>query len=103
MSVAVGLFGGEKQQSWGSVFVVTNTHATPQAIELVDPAPVSHDETVKVVSKYDPAPTAIDWQHKPGVNAWTLQLAPNQTRQVSVSHQVTFPRDTRIRDLPLAP
>ena len=102
MSVAVGLFGGEKQQSWGSVFVITNTHATPQAIELIDPAPVSHDELVKVASKYDPAPTVVDWQHKPGVNAWTLQLAPNQTRQVSVSHQVTFPKDTRIRDLPMA-
>lgn len=102
MSVSIGLFGSEKQQSWGSVFVIANGHATPQTIELIDPAPVSHTETVKVVSKYDPAPSAIDWRHKPGVNAWTLQLAPNETRQVSVSHQVTFPKDTRIRDLPQA-
>ena len=102
MSLAIGLFGSEKQQSWGSVFVIANGHTTPQTIELVDPSPVSHTETVKVVSKYDPAPTAIDWQHKPGVNAWTFQLAPNQTKQISVSHQVTFPKDTRIRDLPQA-
>ncbi len=102
MSVSIGLFGGEKQQSWGSVFVIANEHATPQTIELIDPAPVSHDETVKVVSKYDPAPSAIDWRHKPGVNAWTFQLAPNEKKQISVSHQVTFPKDTRIRDLPQA-
>ena len=102
MSVSIGLFGGEKQQSWGSVFVIANGHARPQTIELIDPAPVSHNETVKVASKYDPAPSAIDWQHKPGVNAWTFQLAPNQTKQISVSHQVTFPKDTRIRDLPQA-
>ena len=102
MSVSIGLFGSEKQQSWGSIFVIANGHATPQTIELIDPAPVSHNEAVKVASKYDPAPTAIDWRHKPGVNAWTIQLAPNQTKQVSVSHQVTFPKDTRIRDLPQA-
>ena len=102
MSVSVGLFGGEQQRSWGSVFVIANGHATPQEVELIDPAPVSHNETVKVTSKYDPAPSAIDWQHKPGVNVWTLQLAPNQTRQVSVSHQVIFPKDMRIRDLPQA-
>ena len=100
MSNGVGLFGSEKQQSWGSVFVITNAHATPQTIELVDPAPVSQSDKVKVVSTYDPAPDVTDWQHEPGVNAWTLQLAPNQTRQVSVSHQVTYPKDTRIRDLP---
>ena len=103
MSVSIGLFGGEQQRSWGSVFVIANGHATPQTVELIDPAPVSHNETVKVVSKYDPAPSAIDWRHKAGVNVWRLQLAPNQTRQVSVSHQVTFPKDTRIRDLPQAP
>ena len=102
MSIAVGLFGSEKQQSWGSVFVIANGHATPQTIELIDPAPVSHAETVKVASKYDPAPGVTDWQHKPGVNAWTIQLAPNQTKQVSVSHQVTFPKDVRIRNLPQA-
>ncbi len=102
MSIAVGLFGSEKQQSWGSVFVVANGHATPQTIELIDPAPVSHAESVKVVSRYDPAPSVTDWQHKPGVNAWTIQLAPNQTKQVSVSHQVTFPKDERIRNLPQA-
>ncbi len=102
MSIAVGLFGSEKQQSWGSVFVIANGHTTPQTIELIDPAPVSHAETVKVASKYDPAPGVTDWQHKPGVNAWTIQLAPNQTKQVSVSHQVTFPKDVRIRNLPQA-
>ncbi|MCK9684194.1 DUF4139 domain-containing protein [Scleromatobacter humisilvae] len=102
MSIAVGLFGSEKQQSWGSVFVVSNGHTTPQTIELIDPAPVSHTESVKVQSRYEPAPSVTDWQHKPGVNAWTIPIAPNQTKQVSVSHQVTFPKDERIRNLPQA-
>ena len=100
MTAATGFFGGQTQQSWGSVFVVTNNHTTPQTVELLDMAPVSHDESVKVVSKYDPAPTLTDWQHKPGVEAWTLVLGPNQAKQVSVSHQVTFPKDTQVRTLP---
>ncbi len=100
MTAATGFFGGQTQKSWGSVFVVTNNHTTPQMVELLDMAPVSHDESVKVVSKYDPAPTVTDWQHKPGVEAWTLVLGPNQTRQVSVSHEVTFPKDTTVRTLP---
>jgi len=103
MTSSTGLFGSQTQRSWGSIFVVSNGHATPQALELVDMAPVSQDESVKVVSKYDPAPTTTDWQHKPGVNAWLLKLAPNQTQQVSVSQQVTFPKDVTIGNLPGTP
>jgi uncharacterized protein (TIGR02231 family) len=103
MTLSTGLFGNQTQRSWGTVLVVSNGHPTPQTLELIDAAPVSHDESVKVVSKYDPAPSVADWQHKPGVNAWTIALPPNQRRQVSVSHQVTYPKDAKVTNLPSEP
>ena len=100
MTLSTGFLGSQTQRSWGSVFVIANGHPTPQVVELLDAAPVSQDDAVKVVSKYDPKPTVTDWQHKPGVNAWMLQIPPNQTAQVSVSHQVTFPKEDRISNIP---
>ena len=101
MTAATGLFGNGSQQKWGSIFIVTNGHSTPQMVELIDAAPVSQDESVKVTSKYDPAPTTTDWQHKPGVNAWTFKLAPNQSQRISVSQQVDHPKDVKVGNLPV--
>ena len=67
----------------------------------VDAAPVSQDEAVKVTSRYDPAPTTADRQHKPGVNAWMFKLAPNQSQRISISQQVDVPKDVTISNLPM--
>jgi uncharacterized protein (TIGR02231 family) len=101
MTAGTGLFGNGTQHKWGSIFIVTNGHSTPQTVELVDAAPVSQDESIKVTSTYDPAPTAADWQHKPGVKAWTFKLAPNQSQRISLSHQVDYPKDVKITNLPM--
>jgi uncharacterized protein (TIGR02231 family) len=100
MTAATGLFGSGMRRSWGSVFVVTNAHSTAQTVELLDAAPVSQDETVKVTSRYEPAPTTTDWQHRSGVNAWVFKLAPDQSQRVSISQQVDAPKDVMIRNLP---
>jgi hypothetical protein len=100
MSAATGLFGSGTRRSWGSIFVVTNNHSTPQAVELIDAAPVSQDESVKVTSRYEPVPTTPDWQHKPGVNAWSFRLAPGQSQRISVSQQVEYPKDVTMTNLP---
>jgi len=100
MSAATGLFGSGTRRSWGSIFVVTNDHSTPQAVELIDAAPVSQDESVKVTSRYEPAPTTPNWQHKPGVNAWSFKLAPGQSQRISVSQQVEYPKDVTLTNLP---
>ena len=100
MTASTGLFGSGTQRRWGSIYVVTNGHATPQTVELIDAAPVSQDEAVKVTSTYDPAPTTTDWQHKPGVNAWTFKLAPGEARRISIAQQVDYPKDMTIPNLP---
>jgi len=100
MTATTGLFGSGTRRSWGSVFVVTNNHPTAQAVELLDAAPVSKDESVKVVSRYDPMPTTTDWRHEAGVNAWAFKLAPGQSQRISVTQQVDYPKDVTIRNLP---
>jgi len=101
MTASTGLFGNGMRHKWGSIFVVTNGHSTPQTVELIDAAPVSQDEAIKVTSTDDPAPTTTDWQHRPGVKAWTFRLAPDQSQRISVSQQVDYPKDVKITNLPL--
>ncbi len=100
MTVATGFFGGRTQRSWGTVFVVTNRHATPQKVQLIDASPVSEDESVKVVSTFEPAPTLTNLDDTPGVDAWVFTIGPHQSQKIGVSQVVTFPKDARIRNLP---
>ncbi len=95
-----GFFGSQTRLGWGTVFVITNRHPTAQKVHVVDASPVSRDTELKVETKLDPAPTETEWRHKPGVNAWTFDLAPNQTQRLSVSQTLTFPKDSTVTNLP---
>ncbi len=100
MRASEGFFGSQTRLAWGTVFVVTNRHPTAQKVHVIDASPVSRDTELKVESKFDPAPGETDWRHKPGVNAWTFDLAPNQAQRLSVSQALTFPKDSTVTNLP---
>ena len=100
MRASEGFFGSQTKLGWGTVFVITNRHPTAQKLHVVDASPVSRDAELKVDSTFDPAPAETAWRHKPGVNAWTFDLAPNETKRLAVSHTLTFPKDASVTNLP---
>jgi len=101
MTASTGLFGNGARHKWGSIYIITNGHSTAKTVELLDAAPVSQDESIKVTSTYDPPPTTADWRHKTGVKAWTFKLAPDQSQRISVLQQVDYPKDVKVTNLPM--
>ena len=69
-------------------------------MELLDAAPVSLNEAIRVTHAYVPQPTTIDWNRKPGIVEWTLAIPAQETRRVSLSHAVTAPKDAVVANLP---
>jgi predicted secreted protein len=61
---------------------------------------VSRNEAITVARKYDPQPTASDWQGLSGVTAWTLNIPAQGTKRVSVVHTVTAPKGAAVANLP---
>jgi uncharacterized protein (TIGR02231 family) len=99
-TAATGLLGDRTERTAKAVYAVTNLHETAVTVELVDAAPVSRNELVKVRSTYEPRPETTEWHRNAGVAAWTLALAPGQTRQVGVTQSVSWPKDRAVAGLP---
>ena len=95
-----GVFGGSVERTSTAVYAIVNQHPFAVTVEMLDAAPVSRNSAITVTHKYDPLPTATDWNKVTGVAAWTLNVPAQGTRRVSVSHSVTAPKDAQIANLP---
>ena len=95
-----GVFNGSVERMSTAVYAIVNRHPSAVTVEMLDAAPVSRNAAITVTHKYDPPPTATDWNKVTGVAAWTLAVPSQGTRRVSVSHSVTAPKDAEIANLP---
>ena len=95
-----GVFGSSVERTSTAVYAIVNQHPIAVTVEMLDAAPVSRNAAITVTHKYDPLPTATDWNKVTGVAAWTLAIPAQGTRRVSVSHSVTAPKDAQIANLP---
>jgi uncharacterized protein (TIGR02231 family) len=94
-----GLFGGHLERRWADAYTVTNLHAAPSTVEVVDALPVSIDEKVKVTTVVKPEPTLRDWKALPGVASWTFTLAPRASQRIEISNVVEWPSDMTVTGL----
>ena len=95
-----GVFNGSVERTSTAVYAIVNHHPSAVTVEMLDAAPVPRNAAITVTHKYDPQPTATDWNKVTGVAAWTLNVPAQGTRRVSVSHSVTAPKDAQIANLP---
>ena len=97
---ARGVFGGSVERTSTAVYAIVNRHPGAVTVEMLDAAPVSRNDAITVTHKYDPPPSATDWNKVTGVAAWTLNIPAQGTRRVSVAHTVTAPKGAVVANLP---
>ena len=97
---ARGVFGGSVERTSTAAYVFANRHPGAVTVEMLDAAPVSRNEAITVARKYDPQPTASDWQGLSGVMAWTLNIPAQGTKRMSVVYTVTAPKGAAVANLP---
>jgi uncharacterized protein (TIGR02231 family) len=97
---SAGVFGSRGEKRAASVYAIVNQHGTPVTVEVLDAAPVARDEAIRVETRFDPPPATTAWEHRAGVAAWTLALAPRQTQRIRVEHVVSWPKDRQVGALP---
>lgn len=80
-------------------YAVENRHNQPIALQVLDSAPVSRNEQIKVQSQYSPQPATISWNAENGMVAWEQNLAARSTAQFQATHQIRFPENQPISGL----
>lgn len=90
-----GLIGQRRERQIASEYVVTNQHRQAVDLLLLEPAPVSSNDLLKVESRLSPPPTTSDWEKKPGVMAWQISLAPGASQSFGVEYTLSWPKDSQ--------
>jgi uncharacterized protein (TIGR02231 family) len=93
-----GLIGSRNQRVDERRYTVKNGHTDAIALQVLDAAPISDNDDVKVQSTYQPKPQTLDWHGDRGTVAWEQTLAAGATQAFSATHTITWPRDQQLRE-----
>ncbi|MBO7410813.1 MAG: DUF4139 domain-containing protein, partial [Ottowia sp.] len=95
---SAGFIGSRREQSIARTYTIENRHKDAIELQVLDAAPVSEHEDVRVQSSYQPNPTSTEWRQQPGTVLWEHKLAAGGTQKFSASHTITWPKDQNLSD-----
>jgi uncharacterized protein (TIGR02231 family) len=97
---APGLFIKEELWRYGARTTVKNHYAKPVKVTVLDLAPVSRDEDIKVtVLDKSTRPTEPEDAMKPGVRGYRYEIAPKGEQAIELWYEVRFPPGTQVQGL----
>ncbi|WP_399685961.1 DUF4139 domain-containing protein [Xenophilus sp.] len=91
-----GFVGSRAERRVQRAYVVENRHRTPMAVQVLEAAPVSVDDEVKVRSQFSPQPAERDWNRQPGIAMWRAELAPGRSARFTAEHTIAYPKDAQL-------
>lgn len=97
---SAGFVGQQAERRLADVFTVTNQHAGPVDIRVLDASPVSRDSQIEVEATFLPPVSAKDWDGRPGVVAWEQRLDAGATASFSADYRIRWPKERNVVGLP---
>ena len=95
-----GFIGARAEHRYSRAWVVENRHTTGSlTLQLVEAAPVSQHEDIKVQSQFSPAPTTQAWRKQPGLILWEQPLAVGQSQRFTAEYLISAPKDAQVSGL----
>ena len=92
-----GFAGSRAERQVQRAYVVENRHRTPIAVQVLEAAPVSVDEQVRVTTRFAPQPVDQAWSKQPGLAMWRFDLEAGQTARVAADYTIGYPKDARLQ------
>lgn len=96
MKGSTGFVGSRAERTVSRAYTVENRHHTAIALQLLEAAPVSTDELVKVDAKFEPKPETLEWQEQAGSTLWRSRLEGGSTARFSAAYAISYPKDARL-------
>jgi len=92
-----GFAGTRAERSVQRAYTVENRHRTPIVVQVLEAAPVSVDEQVRVTAKFAPEPADLAWNKQPGMAQWRFDLPAGQTARLMADYTISYPKDARLQ------
>lgn len=92
-----GFAGSRAERKVQRAYVVENRHRTPVTVEVLEAAPVSVDEQVRVSSQFTPKPDDLSWNKQPGLTMWRVDLDAGKSARVAADYTIGYPKDARLQ------
>jgi uncharacterized protein (TIGR02231 family) len=94
-----GFIGARAEHRYARGYVVENRHAAAVTLQVVEAAPVSQHEDIKVQAQFSPAPTTQAWRKQPGLVLWELPLAAGQSQRFTAEYVISAPKEAQVMGL----
>lgn len=95
-----GFVGQQAERRIADVFTVTNQHARPVDIRVIDASPVARDSQIEVEASFQPPVTGKDWDDRPGVVAWEARLDAGAAASFTADYRIRWPKERKVIGLP---
>ncbi len=92
-----GFIGTRAERQIQRAYVVENRHRMPIALQVLEAAPVSVDEQVRVTTQFSPQPAELEWNRQPGVAQWRQELPAGQSARFTADYSIGYPKDGRLQ------
>jgi uncharacterized protein (TIGR02231 family) len=92
-----GFAGTRAERKVQRAYVVENRHRTPIAVQVLEAAPVSVNEQVRVATQFSPQPGELAWNKQPGLAMWSFDLDAGKTARVAADYTIGYPKDARLQ------
>jgi len=94
-----GFIGPRVERRHARAWVVENRHAAGITLQLIEAAPVSQHEDIKVQTQFSPAPTTQAWRKQPGFVLWELPLAAGASQRFTAEYVISAPKEAQLSGL----
>jgi len=95
-----GFLSQKGEREVADVYTIASSHKAPVAVEVLEPAPVSTSDEIKVDTVFEPQPVVKDWERRQGVAAWEKTLAPGEAMKIKVRYNIRYPKEGSVSGLP---
>jgi hypothetical protein len=68
------------------------------AVQVLEAAPVSIDEQVRVAAQFAPQPAELAWNKQPGVAMWSVDLDAGKSLRVAADYVISYPKEARLQE-----
>jgi uncharacterized protein (TIGR02231 family) len=93
-----GFIGSRAERTVQRGYVLENRHRTPITLQVLEAAPVSIDDQVRVTTQFAPRPAESAWNKQPGVAMWTIELDAGKTARVAAAYTISYPKEARLQE-----
>lgn len=95
-----GFIGARAEHRYGRAYVVENRHtAGAVKLQVVEAAPVSQHEDIKVQAQFTPTPSTQAWRKQPGLVMWEVPLAAGSSQRFTADYVISAPKEAQVTGL----